>query len=175
MFTAATIKELRALGLAPDVEEKVLDIFERAREAKKKAKGGTVDRAARGTRLASDWALPISWGEFALSEGMPDSHVRRTAASFKDYWIARPGAGGIKLDWFATWRNWIRKECEDKGYKPVASVRGAEGGPEHYSDDTWRSVLRVYKLTGRWNPDNGPEPGAAGCKVPHRLLEAGDK
>ena len=28
---------------------------------------------------------------------------------FIDYWIAQPGQKGVKVDWPATWRNWIRK------------------------------------------------------------------
>lgn len=31
-------------------------------------------------------------------------------ALFFDYWIAQPGAKGRKLDWSATWRNWVRNE-----------------------------------------------------------------
>ena len=27
---------------------------------------------------------------------------------FKDYWISQAGQKGVKLDWFATWRNWVR-------------------------------------------------------------------
>jgi len=30
------------------------------------------------------------------------------ADQFKDYWIAQPGQKGVKLDWEATWRNWVR-------------------------------------------------------------------
>jgi hypothetical protein len=32
---------------------------------------------------------------------------------FRDYWRAKPGAGGRKLDWDATWRNWCRN-AEDR-------------------------------------------------------------
>lgn len=28
---------------------------------------------------------------------------------FLDYWRAKAGAGGVKRDWAATWRNWIRR------------------------------------------------------------------
>jgi hypothetical protein len=36
----------------------------------------------------------------------PDSFIE----GFCDYWKGRPGAGGLKLDWDATFRNWIRNE-----------------------------------------------------------------
>lgn len=35
---------------------------------------------------------------------------------FVDYWIAQPGQRGVKTDWPATWRNWMRRvEKETKG------------------------------------------------------------
>jgi hypothetical protein len=33
---------------------------------------------------------------------------------FCDYWRARAGPGGTKLDWDATWRNWVRSAAERK-------------------------------------------------------------
>jgi hypothetical protein len=33
-------------------------------------------------------------------------------AAFIDYWRGVPGAKGRKVDWVATWRNWMRKEHE---------------------------------------------------------------
>ena len=35
--------------------------------------------------------------------------VRLEADNFRDYWVAVPGAKGLKLDWEATWRNRIRE------------------------------------------------------------------
>ena len=61
----------------------------------------------RGSRLAQDWFLNKSLGEWALQE-RPDIDVRLVAEQFKDYWVAQPGQKGVKLDWDATWRNWVR-------------------------------------------------------------------
>ena len=61
----------------------------------------------RGSRLTQDWFLTKSMGEWALQE-RPDIDVRQVADQFKDYWIAQPGQKGVKLDWDATWRNWVR-------------------------------------------------------------------
>lgn len=64
---------------------------------------------SRGKRLPSDWVLPRSWGEWALEhyEATADD-IRTEAAGFADYWKSRAGAQACKLDWSATWRNWIR-------------------------------------------------------------------
>jgi len=68
----------------------------------------------RGTRLPESWVLPREWGEWALSEGWPESVIRDQADRFKDHWIAAPGQRGVKVDWFATWRNWMRKSSAPK-------------------------------------------------------------
>lgn len=71
-------------------------------------------KKARGTRLPADWFLPMEWGAWALSEGVDREAIRVEADKFKDYWHARAGPQGVKLDWQATWRNWIRTAKERK-------------------------------------------------------------
>jgi uncharacterized protein YdaU (DUF1376 family) len=61
----------------------------------------------RGSRLAQDWVLTKSLGKWAQTE-RPDLNIRQVAEQFKDYWIAQAGQKGVKLDWAATWRNWVR-------------------------------------------------------------------
>lgn len=67
-------------------------------------------KKSRGSRLDCDMLLPLEWRTFAETEGHPDP--QREWQKFTDYWRAKPGAAGVKLDWMATWRNWIRKEVE---------------------------------------------------------------
>ena len=72
----------------------------------------------RATRLSEDWVLPQQWGLWAVNEGWSEPTIRREADKFRDYWIAAPGQKGRKLDWFATWRNWLRnvpKQEKDNG------------------------------------------------------------
>ena len=61
----------------------------------------------RGSRLTQDWFLTKSMGDWATQE-RPDLDVRQVAEQFKDYWVAQAGQKGVKLDWDATWRNWVR-------------------------------------------------------------------
>jgi hypothetical protein len=68
----------------------------------------------RGSRLAQDWFLNKSMGDWATQE-RPDLDVRQVAEQFKDYWAAQAGQKGVKLDWDATWRNWVRNT---KAVKP---------------------------------------------------------
>lgn len=62
----------------------------------------------RGTRLPSDWVLPAGWGRWALEQGHSESTIRLEADKFADFWRAKGGKDAAKLDWEATWRNWMR-------------------------------------------------------------------
>ncbi len=64
---------------------------------------------SRGSRLPSGWfpTEPLkAWAEKERS----DLDVMVVIAKFRDYWIAVPGVRGCKLDWDATFRNWVRAE-----------------------------------------------------------------
>lgn len=69
-------------------------------------------RSPKGSRLSADWSLPTDWKAWVQQErpDIQDPGIQRIADSFADYWKAKPGKDGIKLDWFAVWRNWIRRE-----------------------------------------------------------------
>lgn len=60
----------------------------------------------RGTRLPPDWEPSSADLAFAGDWGIDTGRV---LAEFKDYWAAKPGAAGRKLDWPATWRSWCRR------------------------------------------------------------------
>lgn len=77
----------------------------------------------RGSRITDAWRLPRAWGVWAVEYGMCEAAVRAEADRFRDYWLAKPGAGGVKLDWQATWRNWVRKALADA---PKRASRDAE-------------------------------------------------
>lgn len=71
--------------------------------------------APRGTRLPTAWKLDtqlITEAKRARTEAglapLTDVELRAEGAKFRDHWHAAAGAKGVKLDWLATWRNWIR-------------------------------------------------------------------
>jgi hypothetical protein len=64
----------------------------------------------KGTRLPKDWKLPIEYEEAAKEiRPMGFHEIHNIADEFRDYWISVPGSKGVKLDWLATWRNWVRR------------------------------------------------------------------
>jgi hypothetical protein len=44
---------------------------------------------------------------------------------FRDYWRSIPGAKGRKLDWIATWHNWMRRADDDLAGRTPRSARPA--------------------------------------------------
>jgi uncharacterized protein YdaU (DUF1376 family) len=66
-------------------------------------------KATKGSRLSADFELPETWTEFCQTE-RPDLNPQKVFDSFKDYWVAKAGNQGVKLDWTATWRNWVRNQ-----------------------------------------------------------------
>ena len=65
--------------------------------------------STRGSRLSPDFCLTEDWKDFCQQD-RPDLNPSKVFESFKDYWIAKAGQQGVKLDWFATWRNWVRSQ-----------------------------------------------------------------
>lgn len=79
------------------------------------------EKNKRGSRLSKDLIFPEEWFLFCKQE-RPDLEPLITFNKFQDYWIAQAGQKGVKLDWFATWRNWVRNTNAPK-QNPADIVR----------------------------------------------------
>jgi uncharacterized protein YdaU (DUF1376 family) len=79
------------------------------------------EKKTLGKRLASDFSFPLEWEQFC-QQTRPELSPVKTFDQFKDYWIAQAGQKGVKLDWFATWRNWVRSTNAPK-QNPADIVR----------------------------------------------------
>lgn len=68
----------------------------------------TQEKMERASRLPDGFPSvdELQWAQ----ESRSDLDARFAAAKFRDYWVGVPGARGRKLDWPATWRNFIRSE-----------------------------------------------------------------
>jgi len=71
------------------------------------------ERVQRGTRLPPDCLMTPEWLEFC-QRTRPDLVPWDVFEGFRDYWIAQPGQKGVKTDWDATWRNWVRRQQAPK-------------------------------------------------------------
>jgi hypothetical protein len=77
-------------------------------------------KQSRGTRLPADWLPSEDQIQFCKTH-RTDLSPQTTADRFRDYWSAQPGAKGLKLDWDATWRNWVRAERTQPTAQPSGS------------------------------------------------------
>ena len=67
---------------------------------------------SKGTRLAENWEPSPADRAYAVDRGVDYSDE---AENFRDYWLAKPGSGGVKLDWSRTWKRWVRTAAEGRG------------------------------------------------------------
>ena len=89
-----------------------------------KAAASVAAKAQGATRLPDGWVLPKAWGEWALAE-RPDftaDDVLREAECFADHWHAKAGADARKIDWQATWRNWVRRAHGTPSARPASRI-----------------------------------------------------
>jgi len=97
-----------ASGLLEEYYQDAIPETERETETETKK-----DKNKRGSRLALDFSFPKEWEQFC-QQTRPELSPVKTFDQFKDYWIAQAGQKGVKLDWFATWRNWVRSTSAPK-------------------------------------------------------------
>lgn len=71
----------------------------------------TSSLSKRGTRIDASW-MPDGELIAAMQAECPNINLEAEHRKFIDYWIAQPGQKGVKLDWSATWRNWVRRAAE---------------------------------------------------------------
>lgn len=88
------------------------DSLETERETEKETETEK-KRGTKGSRLSADFVLPEEWIAFCQQERQ-DLNPYKVFDGFKDYWVAKAGAQGVKLDWLATWRNWVRNQRQER-------------------------------------------------------------
>jgi len=69
------------------------------------------EKEKRASRLSLD-CIPSEWIAWTKGYNRTVDH-QREFQKFSDYWLGAPGQKGVKADWFATWRNWIRRDYEE--------------------------------------------------------------
>ena len=71
-------------------------------------------KAKRGTRLPEGWTPERSQANLKAEHdsSLTPDELSSQLERFRDHWAAQPGSKGTKLDWQATWRNWVRRAAE---------------------------------------------------------------
>lgn len=93
--------------------------------------------AEKAKRLPPDWVMPHEYHVEALriaaEKKRPGVDIQGESDKFRDYWHAKSGKDATKLDWLATWRNWIRTACERHGGNGSGKTSGVHIGKQDYS------------------------------------------
>lgn len=117
-----------------------------------------VAKATKAKRLDKT-ELPKDWEDFCKTN-RPDLQPQAVFDQFRDYWIAQGGQKGAKLDWTATWRNWVRNQRHQSiktQDKPTVAWHQTLGG-----------VMAKGKELGIQ-----PNPGETEGQYRERLMRAG--
>lgn len=80
------------------------------------AKASSERPRKRACRLPDEW-MPDDQVRQTMITELPDLDFKAEHAKFTDHWHAKAGKDATKLDWNATWRNWMRRASE-YGAKP---------------------------------------------------------
>ncbi len=98
------------------------DIHENPQMSKSASISKDSKKDKRGTRIDVGWTPSAAERAFGKQEGFSEFEIDREAQKFRDYWTACAGAKGVKLDWSATWRQWIRNSADRLGKRPAAVI-----------------------------------------------------
>lgn len=129
------------------------------------------NRSSRGTSLPDDWLLPDDWRAdacdiaFKAKQPLNDTEIEIEADKFRDHWHGKPGQAGRKLDWRATWRNWVRTYLERRP-KPRNAPNGY--GPHAYSQHGGGSIAdaAIRRRLLRENGNGVPNGSGRGHDIP---------
>ena len=80
----------------------------------------------RASRISEDFTVTPEMRLWASSKA-PDADLMTETEKFINYWVAKAGKDATKLDWNATWRNWILNAKTSQGRQDHSSRGLAKG------------------------------------------------
>ncbi|WP_395704846.1 helix-turn-helix domain-containing protein [Rhodococcus ruber] len=122
-------------------------------------------RDPKGTRLPEGWTPDPRVVE-AMERELPGLDLRAEHRVFVDWCRSAPGAKGIKRDWNAAWRNWMRREYRERqarGFRPstarTAPTAGTVAPPAQSNHDAKVAYYldRANRRASQAPPDFDPQ------------------
>lgn len=98
---------------------------------------------SRGSRMYRGWLPPNGFEKDFCKLETPDVDYQHELKLFIDHWTSTPGKAGLKLDWVATFRNWLRKA------QKWSNKKGASA---------FTALAELDKKDSLETPRNGNEP-----------------
>ncbi len=117
------------------------------KKEKETPKGVPKKKVKRGTRLSEEWKLSAAEKQFAIDNGLTSQAIGIEEQKFRNYWLGKAGAGATKLDWPATWRNWVLNSLNYSRPPP-------RGSPAAERPD---SLMGAIRSTGFGRSDDGED------------------
>jgi hypothetical protein len=90
----------------------------------------------QGTRMPDPFPVDaemVAW----VHEKCPHVDGKRETERFEDHWRGKAGKEGRKLDWVATWRNWMRTAEDRQGPRDRSSKAMRGGAAEDLSGEVY--------------------------------------
>lgn len=106
----------------------------------------TSPRKTRGSRLREGW-IPAPDLIQQMQAECPGLDLEAEHKVFIDYWIAQPGQKGVKTDWAATWRNWMRRKHGEGSKGSAVAISGGRG-PRPSPGQKARSIADELRMEG---------------------------
>lgn len=104
------------------------------------AKSAPPPKAQRGCRLPENWEPRPEDCRVAHELGLNASDV---LAGFRDYWKAKAGKDAVKMDWDATWRNWLRNQRQPMAATNTGKTAFRNGFAEELNRENEISTMRA--------------------------------
>jgi hypothetical protein len=82
--------------------------------------GAPPKKSSRGTRISEGW-MPDPKTVEKVKADLPGLDLASEHEKFVDYFLSVSGSKGVKVDWNATWRNWMRRA---KQWSPAGQGSG---------------------------------------------------
>lgn len=120
----------------------------------------TKTRARKGTRLPVDWSPSPFTGQIAVdAENWAPGAIERELSKFRDWAASAPGERGVKSDWDAAWRNWLRRASDDGHLERNNGPAPAPRAGTQSGSVTERAMQRAAERLGI----EGPRFGSQAC------------
>lgn len=124
--------------------------------------GAAPKKTARPHRLPEGWMPSEAMQKWTL-EQMSSAEAGRTLEVFTDYWT---GSGKPKVDWNATWRNWVRRDLE-------TPKRGAPNGAAKATENSRTAGFARLRATIDEAKRRRGDPGTNGTGNARRESDHG--